>query len=378
MLNNPISAGVNIFVPGIMLIQSELTIASLLFYNQKDTIISLAYQVIIKWYQDNKLKMPAKLACRWNFEFGTRSVVRYKNMGNTETLHLDKNSREIVGYGDPMFPLEIWTGNFNGKAGTGFPPHWHNEFEYGVILEGHMIYVFPEYAIELGPGDCIFVNANRMHYTKKQSDETVSMYTLAFPPSLICSDNQSVIYQKYILPETEPDFPALQIKEDSDAGRQIHQLLQKIYDNRDMAYGFELYMLSRVFRLWLETLFYLQSTDLSHYLSTVAANKKESAAIKSALSYIQAHYDEKLTVEDIASAAYISRNTCFRYFQSYFGKSPLEVLNEHRLTVAASLLSGDKPITEIAFSCGFGSSSYFARTFKAKFGMTPQKYRRKR
>ncbi len=297
-------------------------------------------------------------------------------MMNQTPINLDKNFREIVGYGDPLFPLEIWTGDFRNIDEKGLPPHWHSEFEYGVILKGHMVYHFSEYALELGPGDCIFVNADRMHYlTQQAEDDPVLMYTVAFPPSLLCADDQSLIYQKYFSSETDLNFPALKIQNKAGAGKVIHQLLPEIYNSRDMTYGFELYALSLIFRLWFETLRYLQSTDLSPYLRTTDAFTKESTAIKRALTFLYSHYDEKLTVENIAEAAYISRNSCFRYFRNCFGKTPLEVLNEHRLSVAASLLLTDKSVTEIALSCGFGSSSYFARQFFAKFNMTPKKYR---
>ena len=291
-------------------------------------------------------------------------------------LNLDKNFREIVGYGDPLFPLEIWTGEFRETVETGLPPHWHPEFEYGVILEGHIAYVFPEYVIELGPGDCIFVNSDRMHYVKQMTaDDPVAMYTVAFLPSLLCANKQSPIYHKYFSKEAELDFPALQIKKESGAGEVVHQLLNEIYASRDMSYGFELSALSLVSRLWLETLHYLHSADLSPYLHTADAFARETAAIKRALTFLYAHYDERLTVDDIAASAYISRNSCFRYFRNCFGKTPLAVLNDHRLSVAASLLSSDKPITEVAYSCGFSSSSYFAKLFQSKYGMTPQKYR---
>ena len=295
---------------------------------------------------------------------------------NVAPLNLDKNFREIVGYGDPLFPFEIWTGEFREAVETALPPHWHPEFEYGVILEGRAAYAFPECVIELGPGDCVFVNSDRMHYVKKMAvNAPVVMFTVGFLPSLLCPNEQSPFYQKYFSKEARPDFPALQIKKGSEAGEAIHQLLNEIYAGRDMSYGFELNALSLVSRLWLETLRYLHSADISPHLHTADASEREIAAIKRALTFLYAHYDERLTVEDIAESAYISRNSCFRYFRNCFGKTPLAVLNDHRLSVAASLLSSDKPITEVAFSCGFSSSSYFAKLFQSKYGMTPQKYR---
>lgn len=293
------------------------------------------------------------------------------------SLAIDHNFREIVPYGDPSFPLEIWTGDMPRFVNCGLPLHWHPEFEYAMILKGRMVYGFQEYSIELGPGDCLFVNADRLHYTRQaHMDDPVLMYTIAFLPSLLAGGEQTALHQKYILPVAQQKFHGLRIEPDNACGQEVHRLLGEIYQSRAMEAGFELHALSLLYRLWLETLRYLEQTDLSSYSHSSAIASRDEACIKRALAFIHAHYGDKLTVDNIASAACISRNSCFRYFRSCFGKSPLEVLNEHRLSVAASLLSTGRPITEIAISCGFGSSSYFTKLFHSKFGMTPQQYRR--
>lgn len=295
---------------------------------------------------------------------------------NENILNLDSNSCEIVGYVDPLFPLEIWTGSFGKLSGTGLPLHWHPEYEYGVILRGEMIYAFQDCSLELGPGDCVFVNSESMHYIRQKNvDETAELYTVAFPPALLCESRQGFIYKKYIAPMEALNFQGLKIDDSGTYGTRIHRLLQEIYDSRNMRYGFELHALGLVYQLWLQTLNYVNAADLPANGGRSTAAEKNSAAIKRALTFIYEHYDEKLTAEDIASAAYISRNSLFRYFRGGFGKSPLEVLNEHRLSVATALLLTDRPITEIALACGFGSSSYFSRIFRESSGMTPQRYR---
>ena len=77
----------------------------------------------------------------------------------------------------------------------------------------------------------------------------------------------------------------------------------------------------------------------------------------------------------------IKTGQCWSAIEKGFAKKSRPLFHDeihdrdHRLSVAASLLSSDKPITEVAYSCGFSSSSYFAKLFQSKYGMTPQKYR---
>jgi AraC-like DNA-binding protein len=56
--------------------------------------------------------------------------------------------------------------------------------------------------------------------------------------------------------------------------------------------------------------------------------------------------------------------------------TPFEYLNNYRVEMASrALITTDKPITEIAFSCGFNDLSYFIKTFKKCKGITPKSFR---
>lgn len=56
--------------------------------------------------------------------------------------------------------------------------------------------------------------------------------------------------------------------------------------------------------------------------------------------------------------------------------SPMEVLNDLRLSRAAELLTGTaSPVTDIAQICGFGTSQYFATRFRTRYGQSPTAYR---
>ena len=65
-----------------------------------------------------------------------------------------------------------------------------------------------------------------------------------------------------------------------------------------------------------------------------------------------------------------------RFFKNTMGVSFVTYLNDFRLNIAARLLStSDENILSIAENCGFFNLSYFNRSFKKKFGVTPGEYR---
>ena len=67
----------------------------------------------------------------------------------------------------------------------------------------------------------------------------------------------------------------------------------------------------------------------------------------------------------------------FRIFEDITGTSPLKYRNNIRLDHAKELLSDtNSPISEIGWTVGFSSNTYFCDAFKAKVGMTPSQYRK--
>ena len=58
--------------------------------------------------------------------------------------------------------------------------------------------------------------------------------------------------------------------------------------------------------------------------------------------------------------------------------TPVEYMRSYRLRKACQMLSGSRePVTQIAYACGLGSSSYFGKVFREQFGCTPAEYRKK-
>lgn len=93
--------------------------------------------------------------------------------------------------------------------------------------------------------------------------------------------------------------------------------------------------------------------------------------------YMDEHYHEDISCEDIAREISISPSYLSRIFQVYVGYSPREYLTHVRLENAKVLLGrADMPVHVIASQVGYGSPQYFTRVFKKHIGLSPAEYRK--
>jgi AraC-like DNA-binding protein len=89
-----------------------------------------------------------------------------------------------------------------------------------------------------------------------------------------------------------------------------------------------------------------------------------------------ARYGDRLTVDDMAAAAGLSRAHFSREFSRTFGQTPRQYLQTRRLERAASLLrSTDRSVAEICLDVGLESIGSFTTTFQRAYGRTPTAYR---
>lgn len=96
-----------------------------------------------------------------------------------------------------------------------------------------------------------------------------------------------------------------------------------------------------------------------------------------ARSYIRQHFQQEMTVDEIAAYAGISRSYLSQLFAEHLGYSAVEYIQAVRCDQAAYLLRTTRfAIVDIASEVGFNSRQHFARTFHRIYGMTPNQYRR--
>ena len=96
-------------------------------------------------------------------------------------------------------------------------------------------------------------------------------------------------------------------------------------------------------------------------------------------SYVENHYMNPITPEDLSRVFHCSRSAMYRRFREYFGVSPSHYINSVRIRRAQFLLTEtDRSVGEIAAAVGLPDVFYFARVFRDIAGETATEYRRKR
>jgi transcriptional regulator GlxA family with amidase domain len=89
-------------------------------------------------------------------------------------------------------------------------------------------------------------------------------------------------------------------------------------------------------------------------------------------------YADRLDLDALASAAYMSRAHFIRSFRAAFGETPHRYLQRRRIERAMVLLGHtDRPVTDVCTEVGFTSLGTFSRTFRDVLGASPRSYRRR-
>jgi len=95
-----------------------------------------------------------------------------------------------------------------------------------------------------------------------------------------------------------------------------------------------------------------------------------------AIDHILAHLHEPVRLKTLAKIAMLSPYHFHRVFQAMVGETPSDFSKRLRLEKAIGLMAFGKrrSLTEIAFDCGFASSSDFSRAFRQRFGVPPRAF----
>ncbi len=123
--------------------------------------------------------------------------------------------------------------------------------------------------------------------------------------------------------------------------------------------------------------------ELLHLIITDALRDKSHVhepkpldAIEQAYKYMNRHFKEAITLDNIADHVHLNKNYLLRSFKKRYGITPIKFLIGVRMDNAKMLLSEtDLSVSEIAERCGYNNAAFFCSTFKKLYSITPNQYR---
>ena len=289
---------------------------------------------------------------------------------------LDGRKKEKIIFQSQMLHYGLYTPDPKRDVWLDIPWHWHDEFEFGYLDRGSILYKTNHNEFTLREGDGIFINSGTLHFLQALEPASEVRLTSQFFDKYFLAGNSGNIYDiKYVEPVKEcRSLDAIPLhRSNSEHARFLDKLCRCREISRKEEPFFELRIRSLFSELW-ESIF---SWAMESKGQESDYDLKEDERIKKMLAVIGERYNEKLTAAELARAVPISERECYRIFRNILGITPGNLIISVRLQKAQELLRyTDKSILEIAVETGFGTSSYLCKMFKMYHHITPKGYRK--
>jgi len=293
----------------------------------------------------------------------------------TTDLNIDRNGLELVEHLEHGDPISIYYDEIH-KYTEGFIRwHWHPQLEFVLAVTPTELH-FSDKKLRLEAGDGVFINAGQLHmFSSSHGVSGASFYTLLFSPEYIAPEG-SLIHSRYVLPISESSgIPYLLFRRDNMWHSFVLDALQRAVELcRANAAGCELAVRNIISGIWLAM---VENLDSVKPESRSQHSRQNQFRVKQMLDFIRHNYSTRISLDDIARAALISKSECLRVFRSCFDMTPVQYLTRYRLELAChQLRTTSLSVKEIAGRCGFDDAGYFGRIFRKYYGITPKDYRR--
>lgn len=244
--------------------------------------------------------------------------------------------------------------------------HYHDTYEIYLALGGKRYMFFDNICYTLQRGDIAVIKPFNIHYSQSLDSSYYDRYVINFKMDsfepVLTRDEIYMLTQK---------LQACIIHLTDEQTRRMFDLYDNIktYSERDGFLSDKL-VLFEILKL---IMYIIECSD---------AGKAESEEripenIVRILTYINEHYADELSLDDISAAVNLSKFHMCRIFKDITGATIAEYLNNVRLTKIHSLLvNTNESLGVIAAQTGFSSSVNLARVFKKAYGVSPSEFRK--
>ncbi|GLC89287.1 AraC family transcriptional regulator [Lysinibacillus piscis] len=285
-------------------------------------------------------------------------------------IQLAKDLQELTIHGSKAFPVALYERVMHLERFDFVPLHWHKELQFVYIKSGCVQYRVGAELLILEEGEGLFINTSILHEAKPYQMAQATTYCINVDTTLLAGYQGSVLAEKYVRPYVEGNVvPYIQL-----AGKEAKRIEEVAKQLEQQADFFELRVWQDLLGLW-QTLL---ATAMLKVTMEPSVQVVQQERAKEMLDYIHAHYQEKMTLEQLAAHVFLSRAECSRFFKKVVGVTPFTYLLHYRLHTSMTLLkNSEESITAIASVTGFSTVSYYIEKFKAYTGYSPSAYRKR-
>jgi len=246
------------------------------------------------------------------------------------------------------------------------------------VRSGAIRTVFDECEVDVTSNNGIIVKNGVAYALFPAGEVPADVIIIMYHYAAVYGFGTNMLANKYRNPlstQSAPDF--LQFNCRTEPGIEITRLMDDIYyASSECNYGWELYCKGM---LCIMTYHILGLYSPIPVKTSEKRLNNDEYRVRQAMDYVDMHYMDPITLEDMAASIHISKSECCRCFKRVLDLSPIEYVVRYRIYAAAAIL--DDPmadissISDLAVTTGHNNVSYFIKMFKRYMGLTPTEFR---
>lgn len=285
---------------------------------------------------------------------------------------IGQNKKEIKQHGDFGFPVNISVESIQQYEQGMFLWHWHPEIELTWIMEGELEYHVNDAIYHLKAGEGLFGNSNTLHAGFQEEGRNCSYLSITFHPRFLYGYEGSCLQTKYMDFITGSEArSSLKLAPSVSWQKRILDSMKEIYAvSREHPSDYELRVHLLLTEIWQQFFLYFY-----HQPESELKPQKGIQRLRDMLSYIQEHYTEDITLEDVAAQVNICKSECCRFFKKYMNMKIFDYILFLRIHNSLTYLKQGESITRTASLCGFSNAAYYGQIFRRFMKCTPSQYR---
>jgi AraC-like DNA-binding protein len=280
------------------------------------------------------------------------------------------------------FPFELL--HTDGPANNMRLFHWHDFMEISHVTRGTGRYEIEDTAFTVRAGDVVIINNIERHRVTYDPAEPLHETVMHFAPDLLCPRDAGGLDARYLRlflhdGAAFTNKPVLTGRTRAEVRRLVSEIRGEYRDRRPW---YELMIKARLLTLVTCLLRECRVSEAGDpgmpatVRRGVAVRKKNIARLERILAYVRKSFRDEIHLDDIAKRFSMNASYFSDYFRRNLGITFREFLARARVQEALRLLEEDRmTITEIAFACGFNTTTGFYAAFKKVTGRRPGDFR---
>ena len=261
----------------------------------------------------------------------------------------------------------VFAHNISHRSTESFLLHNHPTYELHYFIRGNASWLLDGVEYPCEPHTLMLFAPNAFHGIRIYDEQPYERFTLHFKAEDISLERRAFLSRTLPRAETTGGIPCLRQNME---GTALHALLLQL----DVLAAQDEPTREKMTSLFIEALLGVIALSAAP-AQEIADHVQLTSAQESIISYLNSHFTEPITLDDLAERFFISKHHLNRSFRKATGTTVRDYLIAKRVNYVQQLLINGIPATQAATLAGFGDYTAFYRAYVKRFGHAPSQDR---